>query len=352
MTVAYVPQLVDKRVALVVNHSAKVGKTHLLDTLLSLGIDVQKIFSPEHGFRGDRDAGNPIASYRDAKTGLQIVSLYGKQKKPSRSALEEIDLIVFDLQDVGVRFYTYISTLHYVMEAAAESSIPVLVLDRPNPNDSYVDGPVLKPKYKSFVGMHPVPIVYGMTIGEYALMINGEKWLRNGIQAELSVIRCKNYARDMNYLLPISPSPNLPNAQSVWLYPSLALFEGTNVSVGRGTDFPFQVFGSPYIRKDSFSFVPRPTFGASKPKHRSKVCQGKDLREFQVEKKLHLKWLLYAYQHNQKRPFFNKFFTKLAGNELLQNQIEQKTTEESIRKSWKNDIDRFKKTRQKYLIYR
>lgn len=333
-----------------VNHTAKVGKTHLLDTLLSLDIDVRKVFTPEHGFRGKQEAGKYVSSFQDAKNGIQIISLYGTQKKPSRDMLVDVDIIIFDIQDVGVRFYTYLSTLHYVMESAAENEIPILVLDRPNPNDDYVDGPVLDLRYKSFVGLHPVPIIYGMTIGEYAMMINGEKWLQNGIHARLSVIRCKQYWRKHPYKPVTKPSPNLPNQQSMLLYPSLCLFEGTLVSVGRGTDFPFQAFGSPYM-KGSFSFMPKPNPGALNPKHQLKVCYGVDLRLINVEKKLQLDWLIDAYQKNKKKSFFKKFFTKLAGSETLQEQIEQGMSEEEIRKSWKKDLAAFQKIRKKYLLY-
>ena len=351
MLSAYLPQLTGKKIALVINQTAHVGKTHLLDTLLSLGINISKVFAPEHGFRGDQDAGKHISSQVDPQTGIPIISLYGKQKKPSRDMLLGIEAIVFDIQDVGVRFYTYLSTLHYVMEAAAENEIPILVLDRPNPNGDYIDGPVLDLKYKSFVGLHPVPIVYGMTVGEYALMINGEGWLRGGRQAVLSVIRCRGYQRDMDYALPVKPSPNLPNTQSIPLYPSLCLFEGTNVSVGRGTPFPFQVFGSPYLKGD-FKFTPKPTPGARRPKYRDKACHGTDLRTVTPQQRIQLRWLLSAYQANTKRPFFNAFFTKLAGNKDLQKQIERGASAADIRKSWESDLSRFKKVRERYLLYR
>lgn len=349
---AYLPLLKNKKVALVVNQSSKVGKTALLDTLLSEGVWVRKIFVPEHGFRGDKDAGQTIASHKDPHTKLPILSLYGKHKKPRKQNLEDVEVIVFDLQDVGVRFYTYISTLHYVMEAAAEQGIPIIVLDRPNPNDDYVAGPLLDLQYRSFVGMHPVPIVYGMTIGEYALMINGQGWLNGGISANLSVIRCKNHTRNKRYTPPVKPSPNLPNVQAILWYPSLCLFEGTNVSVGRGTAFPFQVFGSPFLQGFSFEFYPSPKKGAKHPKHKGKICYGTDLRSRSSDQKIHLEWLLKAFAKNARKPFFNTFFTKLAGSPKLQRQIEKGIDAETIRKSWQKDLKHFIKIRKRYLLYR
>lgn len=326
---------------------------HLVDTLLALNINVVKVFSPEHGFRGKADAGEKVVDGVDSATGLPIISLYGSNKKPKEKQLKGIDILLFDLQDVGVRFYTYISTLHYVMEAAAENQIAVVVLDRPNPNAHYVDGPVLEKKHKSFVGMHPVPIVYGMTIGEYAQMINGEGWLRNGLQCNLKVVKLKNYTHQTTYVLPVKPSPNLPNAKSVELYPSLCFFEGTTISCGRGTETQFQVFGHPDLPKKYFpyTFTPQPNAGAKHPKNQGKLCYGVDLRQTKVHK-INLQWLLDAYTAYPKdKKFFNSFFTKLAGTEKLQNQIELGYTQNDIRGEWVRPLIKFKKIRAKYLLY-
>lgn len=325
---------------------------HLVDSLLSLGVDVKKVFAPEHGFRGKADAGEVVKDGIDTKTGLPIISLYGKNKKPSKEQLKGINTVVFDIQDVGARFYTYISTLHYVMEACAESGIPVIVLDRPNPNGHYIDGPVLEPEHKSFVGMHPVPVVYGMTIGEYAKMINGEKWLANGVKAKLTVIPLKNYTHQSEYHLPIKPSPNLPNDISINLYPSLCFFEGTNVSAGRGTDMQFQVYGSPFLSdKNPFSYTPSPNEGAKYPKHAYMICYGEDLRKTPRLKELDLSWLMKACKENTTKNFFNKFFTKLAGTTTLQSQLEGEVPQADIKRTWQEGLDKFKKVRTKYLIY-
>ena len=288
----------------------------------------------------------------DTKTGLQIISLYGKNKKPSATQLKGIDIVVFDIQDVGARFYTYISSLHYVMEACAEASIQLIILDRPNPNGHYTDGPVLEAKHTSFVGMHKVPVVYGMTIGEYGKMINGEKWLKNGIQCDLKVIPLKNYNHQTKYSLPIKPSPNLPNDKSINLYPSLCFFEGTNVSAGRGTEMQFQVYGSPYITKSSFTFTPQANEGSKYPKYKNQLCFGEDLGTAKNLNKLDLSYLLKVYQQNTSKKFFNTFFTKLAGTERLQEQIEQGLSEKEIKKTWVQDLISFKKIRKKYLIYK
>jgi uncharacterized protein YbbC (DUF1343 family) len=324
----------------------------IVDFLLSKKINIRTIFAPEHGFRGTADAGEHIIDGKDAKTDLPIISLYGDNRKPKPEQLAEIDLIVFDLQDVGLRFYTYISTLHYVMEACAENNIPILLLDRPNPNGNLVDGPILEKEFTSFVGMHPVPILYGMTIGEYGQMINGEKWLKNGIKCKLIVIPCTDYNRYMAYDLPIKPSPNLPNEQSINLYASLCLFEGTNVSVGRGTEKQFQIYGSPFLPKSEFSFIPKPNFGSKEPMHKDQICYGEDLSSIAKVTQLELKWLLKAYNEtSDKSKFFTPFFTKLAGNKNLQQQIEAGTSEKEIRKSWENGLNVFKEIRKKYLIY-
>jgi uncharacterized protein YbbC (DUF1343 family) len=321
---------------------------------LALNIDIKQVFAPEHGFRGSADAGEVVKDGIDTKSKLPIISLYGKNKKPSKEQLANLDLIIFDIQDVGARFYTYISSLHYVMEACAEANIPVLVLDRPNPNGHYVDGPILDMAHKSFVGMHPIPVVHGMTIGEYAQMINGEKWLENGINCNLTIIPIKNYSRSISYSLPIKPSPNLPNDIAINLYPSLCFFEGTNVSAGRGTSGQFQVYGSPFLDKDlyEFKFVPQPNEGAKYPKHKGAVCYGEDLRNSASLNQLSLDYLIRAYNNSVgKQKFFSAFFTKLAGTTQLQQQIEDGLSEEKIRESWSKGISEFKVMREKYLIY-
>lgn len=351
LTNEYYSKLTDKKIAIVANQTSLVGNTHLVDTLLSSGICVKKIFCPEHGFRGTADAGEIIVSSTDKKSGLSVISLYGKNKKPTLSDLQGIDIIIFDIQDVGVRFYTYISTLHYIMEACAENNVTLIILDRPNPNGYYIDGPVLKSKFKSFVGMHPVPIVYGMTIGEYAKMINGEGWLTKGEKCEMQIIPCKNYTHHSKYLLPVKPSPNLPNMQSIYLYPSLGLFEGTSISVGRGTEFPFQIIGCPSIDSTLFSFIPKSLQGAKNPLYENKKCFGFDLRNVS-DSVFTLKYIIKMYQlFPQKSAFFNPFFQKLAGNDDLIIQLREGKSEDDIRNSWKNDLDKFKEIRKKYLIY-
>lgn len=332
---------------------SKIELKHVVDFLIENEVNVQKIFAPEHGFRGTADAGELIKDGKDSKTGLPIISLYGNNKKPTPEQLSGIDVMLFDLQDVGARFYTYISSLHYLMEACAENNIPLIVLDRPNPNGNIVDGPTLEMENKSFVGMHPIPVLHGMTIGEYAKMINGEKWLNNGIQCDLTVIECLNYDRNKPYSLPVKPSPNLPNDKSINLYASLCFFEGTNVSVGRGTDKQFQIFGSPFLKNMDYSFTPKPNLGAKDPLHNGKVCYGRDLSEIENVNRLELKWLIEAYQNTpDKTKFFNNFFIKLAGTSKLQQQIEQGLNEVEIRKSWEKDLEAFRKTRDKYLIYK
>ncbi|MDB2384943.1 DUF1343 domain-containing protein [Polaribacter sp.] len=362
-TELYLKFLQHKKVGVVANQTSVIkskensNNIHLVDSLLALHIDVKKVFAPEHGFRGKADAGELVKNGKDSKTGLPIISLYGKNKKPTTQQLQNLDVIIFDIQDVGARFYTYISTLHYVMEACAEQNISVIVLDRPNPNGHYIDGPVLQEKNKSFVGMHKVPVVYGMTIGEYAKMINGESWLQNNIKCNLTVIPIDNYTHNTNYDLPIKPSPNLPNATSINLYPILCFFEGTTVSVGRGTTMQFQIFGHPDFdpKQFNFSFTPKPNEGAKYPKHENKVCYGKDLRTANQLNTIDLEWLIIAYKAYKKSksttPFFNSFFTKLAGTEKLQQQIENGLSTEEIKESWKDDINTFKKIRQQYLIY-
>ncbi|WP_264551891.1 DUF1343 domain-containing protein [Flavobacterium sp. N2038] len=349
----YIPLLKGKKVGVITNQTSILSnKTHLVDFLLEKKITIKTIFAPEHGFRGTADAGEHVVDGKDAKTGLSIVSLYGDNRKPKKEQLTGIDVMVFDLQDVGARFYTYISSLHYVMEACAENNIPLIILDRPNPNGSIVDGPLLEKEFTSFVGMHPIPILHGMTIGEYGKMINGEKWLKDGIQCKLTVIPCSNYKRDMPYSLPVKPSPNLPNDQAINLYASLCLFEGTNVSVGRGTEKQFQIYGSPFLTKGSFSFTPKPNFGAKEPVYNGQECYGEDLSAASKVTQFELHWLLKAYQNtSDKSKFFNAFFTKLAGTKKLQQQIESGVSEKVIRDSWKKDLDAFNTMRKAYLLY-
>ena len=366
----YLSKLKEKNIAIVANQTStlnvlqrseiapnvmglKTVQYHLVDYLHTYkSLAVQKVFAPEHGFRGKADAGETVVNGIDTKTKLPIISLYGKNKKPSQAQLKNIDVVIFDIQDVGARFYTYISSLHYVMEACAEANIPVIILDRPNPNAHYIDGPILEKAHKSFVGMHPVPIVYGMTIGEYGQMINGEKWLKNGLKCNLTVIPLENYTHNTAYNLPIKPSPNLPNDTSINLYPSLCFFEGTTISVGRGTNKQFQVYGAPYLNKTNFSFTPQPNEGAKHPKYKAKLCYGENLQKTNKLSGLNLSWLLKAYKESSKKSFFTVFFSKLAGTKKLQQQIEQGFSEKEIKKSWQKGLSKFKKTRAKYLIYK
>ncbi len=350
---SYLPLLKGKNIAVVANQTSVVDDIHLVDTLLARSVAITKVFAPEHGFRGAADAGAAFGHTTDLKTGIPILSLYGKTKKPTKAFLEGVDLIIFDIQDVGARFYTYISTLHYVMEACAENSIPLLVLDRPNPNGHYMDGPVLDTSYQSFVGMHPIPIVHGMTLAEYAQMINGEFWLRDSLQCMLKLQPMLNYSRYKPYTLPIKPSPNLPNSQSVSLYPSLCFFEGTDVSVGRGTLKQFQVIGSPKLDSCSYVFTPISRDGAKFPKHENAVCCGWNLSSFKPEDGIHLDFLIECYhQYSSKGvAFFNSFFDKLAGSNKLRIQIESGWTSNQIKDSWKVGLEHFKNKRAKYLIY-
>ena len=366
---AYLPLLKNKKIGIVTNQTGIVNYLHInaggkhseaikpknlsiVDFLLEKDITIKTIFAPEHGFRGTADAGEHVVDGKDSKTGLPIISLYGDNKKPKPEQLAGIDTMVFDLQDVGARFYTYISSLHYIMEACAENNIQLLILDRPNPNGNITDGPVLEAAFTSFVGMHTIPSLHGMTIGEYGKMINGEKWLKNGVQCKLTVIPCLNYNRKMDYSLLINPSPNLPNDQAVNLYASLCLFEGTNVSVGRGTEKQFQIYGSPYLPKSDFSFIPKPNLGAQNPVYNGVICYGEDLSTHPRVNQLELKWLIKAYNTtSEKSKFFNAFFTKLAGTKKLQQQIENGIPEKEIRESWKRGLQTFKKMRAKYLLY-
>lgn len=376
-TGVYFPLLKGKKVAVFANQTSMVKNTHLVDTLLKAGIKVVKIFGPEHGFRGTADAGEHVKDGIDKKTGLPVISLYGDHKKPTPADLKDIDVLLFDIQDVGVRFYTFISSLEYCVEAALENHKPILILDRPNPNGFYIDGPVLQPKFKSFVGMQPIPVVYGMTIGEYAMMIVGEKWLSpkaNEINAynitttpsadtpfHLLVIKCQNYFHSSKYVLPINPSPNLKDMQSIYLYPSTCFFEGTVISEGRGTDKPFQIFGHPSLPKNLYSFTPAPNEGAKSSKCFNQKCYGWNesgtVEEVlkKVNKKIQLKYILDAYKlFPGKDSFFlkNNFFNKLAGNDTLMQQIKNGKTESEIRKSWEADLKKFKVIRKKYLLYR
>lgn len=364
-TEVYLPLLKDKKVAVVGNPSSLILKTssstekvytHLVDSLVAHQINIVKVFSPEHGFRGTADAGEAVKDGKDPKTGLPVISLYGNNKKPKPEQLAGVDVIVFDIQDVGVRFYTYIATLHYVMQAAAEASIPVIVLDRPNPNGSYVDGPIMEAAHTSFLGMHAgVPLVHGMTIGEYAQMMNQEGWLETARRAKLTVVAMQNYAHDLAYSLPVRPSPNLPNDQSIMLYPSLGLCEGTTLNAGRGTEMQFQVIGSPFLPQEqyTFSYTPQPNFGSKNPKFKGETCNGLDLRMLPKLQKVDLHFIIDAYRNYEKKAeFFNtKNFTAHAGTAQLQQQIESGASMQEIRTSWQDGLDAFKALRQKYVLY-
>ncbi|WP_313502955.1 exo-beta-N-acetylmuramidase NamZ family protein [Kaistella carnis] len=353
----YLPLLKNKTVAIVTNQTGLMSdKTFLVDFLVKNDIDIKTIFAPEHGFRGDADAGEHVKNGVDTKTGISIISLYGNNKKPKPEQLKGIDIVLFDIQDVGVRFYTYISTLTYVMEAAAENSLEVIVLDRPNPHDGYIDGPVLKNQWKSFVGMHNIPVVYGLTIGEYGKMVNGEKSLTDGIQAKYTVIPMQGYHKKQRYEISDKPSPNLPNDKSINLYPSLCFFEGTQVSVGRGTELPFQIYGSPWTKNLPFQFTPKPSAGAKDPFLNGKLCYGENLSEYPEDLRvLNLEWLLKAYKNyrNSKQDFFlkNLFFDKLAGTDELRKQIIAGKTADQIKASWKSDLENFQEIRAKYVMY-
>ncbi|MEP6700950.1 MAG: DUF1343 domain-containing protein [Bacteroidota bacterium] len=372
----YLPLIKGRTVGIFANQTSMVGNTHLVDTLRKLGVNIKVIFGPEHGFRGTADAGEKVGNYIDEKTGIPVVSLYGSKRKPSPEDVKEVDILIFDIQDVGVRFYTFISSLEEFMEAAMELGKPLMILDRPNPNGFYVDGPVLDLKYKSFVGRQPIPIVYGMTMAEYAFMIAGEKWLSEKANAKYAyyktaensvdtpfhfqVIKCANYNHKSKYVLPVRPSPNLPNIQSIYLYPSTCLFEGTALSEGRGTNKQFQVFGHPSLPKNLFSFTPNPNEGAKSSKLYGQVCYGWDLSGTpeevlaKVDNHVQLKWLMEAYKlFPLKDSFFLKSnsFNRLAGNEILMQQIKDGKTEEEIRTSWEPKLSKFKKIRKKYLLY-
>lgn len=351
----YIPYLKNKKIGVVAHKATRITKekqAHLVNFLIEKQIDVKTIFAPEHGYEGRADDGNLLPDSNDKTTGLKIISLYGKTKKPLPMHLKGIDLIIFDLQDVGARFYTFLSTLHYVMEACAEANIPLLLLDRPNPNGHYVDGPVLDLKFKTFVGMHPVPIVHGMTLGEYAKMINGEGWLAENLKCELKIIKVKNYTHKTKYILPIRPSPNLPNSQSISLYPSLCLLEPTNISIGRGTEKQFQIYGHPNFPESKFTFKPNPNFGSKNPKWNGETCFGVSLENLKVLNQLDLRWLIDAYNKLPKNNvFFKNSFERIAGNSQLREQIINNIPINEIRKSWEPELTNYKNMRKKYLIY-
>lgn len=353
----YLPLLQGKKVGVLTNHTGLVNNTHLVDTLLARGVHVTAVFAPEHGFRGNADAGEKVNGYQDAKTNLPVISLYGANRKPRQEDIAAVDVMLFDLQDVGLRYYTYLSTLHYLMETCAETHTPLIVLDRPNPNGFYVDGPRLDPKYRSFVGMHPIPVVHGMTLGELAGMINGEGWLTGGKQCPLTVIRCQHYTHQTRYRLPVRPSPNLPNMRAIYLYPSLCYFEGTPISVGRGTNFPFQVFGHPALKGYSFSFTPQSVAGAKNPPLKNQVCLGVDLRQSPSDEEItrngiNLSYVIDAYNRMpDKSRFFQPMFEKLIGTDYVRTMIKEGKGAEEIKAKWQNDVIQFKKLRKPYLLY-
>ncbi|SDD49498.1 Uncharacterized conserved protein YbbC, DUF1343 family [Algoriphagus faecimaris] len=352
----YLPLLQGKKVGLVGNQTSilpQSDKKHVVDFLLEKGVEIKKVFVPEHGFRGTADAGEKVDNSIDQKTGLPIISLYGNNKKPSADQIKDLDVVIFDLQDVGIRFFTYISTMHYVMEACAEQGKKVIIFDRPNPNGSFVDGPMLKAGYESFVGMHPIPVVHGLTVGELAQMINAEKWLKGGISADLEVIPVANWQRDQAYNLPVKPSPNLPSDLAIKLYPSTCFFEGTVMSLGRGTYDPFQMYGYPDPKFGNFTFTPVSIDGMSKtPPHQDKRCYGVDLRDESLDHQFTLKYLLDAYEKSgMKEKFFNNFFNTLAGTDELKKQILAGKSESEIRESWKAGLKAYMQKREKYLIY-
>ncbi len=352
----YLDKIYNKSVGLLVNHSSKIKNTHIVDSLVKRNIDIKKIFSPEHGFKGNIERGKEFESnlYKIKNKSIPVVSMYGKNRFPKVEDLSELDVIIFDIQDVGARFYTYISAMHNMMEKCAELGIDFIVLDRPNPNSGYIDGPVLNMEYQSYVGMHKIPIVHALTVGELAMMIKGEKWIRNSEKLKLSVIKIDNWDHKKQYNLPIRPSPNLPNQQSILLYPSLCLFEQTIVSIGRGTPYPFQVIGHPNYDNKSFSFTPKSVTEESKPKFENERCFGIDLNKIKIKKELNIKYLIDFYNRlkSTHSDFFGKYFYRIAGNKILENQIKNGISEREIRLSWKAEIDNYKKIRKKYLLYK
>lgn len=355
----YLPMLKDKTVALMVNQTSMVDTVHLVDSLLRLGVKIKMIFAPEHGFRGSADAGEKVPDGKDQRTGVTLTSLYGSKKKPSAADLAGVDWVIFDIQDVGARFYTYIYSMFYLMQACAEHKVPLMVLDRPNPNGHYVDGPMMRDGYQSFIGLHYIPVVHGMTVGEYAQLVNGEGWLGDGLRCNLAVIPCKNYDHKTPYALPVKPSPNLPNMNAIYLYPSICFFEGTNVSLGRGTNKQFQVYGSPGFPKGDYEFTPVPMPGAKTPPLQGQLCRGYDLSgvsadSLRAEARINLSYVLDFYKSfPNKDKFFleNLFFDKLAGSDQLRKQIIAGKTEAEIRASWQADLAAFKVIRKKYLLY-
>lgn len=355
-TERYLPLLEGKRVGILTNHTGTVGRTHLVDTLLSLGIDIRVVFAPEHGFRGDADAGESIGNYKDRKTGIDVLSVYGSNKRPQDSVMRKLDVLLFDIQDVGLRYYTYLSSMHYLMEACADNSKELIVLDRPNPNGFYVDGPVLEARHRSFVGMHPIPVVHGMTLGELARMIDGEGWLGDGKHCSLRVVPCANYTHRTRYELLVKPSPNLPNMRAVYLYPSLCFFEGTPVSLGRGTDFPFQAYGHPRMSGD-FAFTPRSNAGAKNPPLKDRLCKGRDLRENPSNERIwqagvDLGYVIEAYRMlDMGEKFFTPMFDKLTGASYVREMILRGEDADAIRERWRNDVNEFLKLRKPYLLY-
>lgn len=355
-TERYLPLLEGKRVGILTNHTSTVGRIHLVDTLLSLGIDIRVVFAPEHGFRGDADAGESIGNYKDRKTGIDVLSVYGSNKRPQDSVMRKLDVLLFDIQDVGLRYYTYLSSMHYLMEACADNGKELIVLDRPNPNGFYVDGPVLEARHRSFVGMHPIPVVHGMTLGELARMIDGEGWLGDGKHCSLRVVPCANYTHRTRYELPVKPSPNLPNMRAVYLYPSLCFFEGTPVSLGRGTDFPFQAYGHPRMSGD-FAFTPRSNAGAKNPPLKDRLCKGRDLRENPSNERIwqagvDLGYVIEAYRMlDMGEKFFTPMFDKLTGASYVREMILRGEDADAIRERWRNDVNEFLKLRKPYLLY-
>lgn len=352
-TTAYISRIEGKNVGLLINHTSMIGDTHLVDFLLQKNINIKKIFAPEHGFRGKADAGEKIADNVDAKTGIQVASLYGKNKKPTPEMLESLDVVIFDIQDVGTRFYTYISSMHYMMEACAENQVKMIVFDRPNPNGHYIDGPILKPEFKSFVGMLPIPVVHGLTVGELAHMIVGEGWLEGGLKCDLEVVTMEHYSHSDSYSLPVKPSPNLPNDKAINLYPSLCFFEGTKMSIGRGTQFPFQVIGYPDQKFGKFSFTPESIVGMAKyPKYEGEKCYGVDLRNSKRLDHLDLGYVIENYKlWKKEESFFTNYFNTLAGTDQLKKQIENGMSEIEIRASWQDELEKYKQLRNKYLLY-
>lgn len=355
----YFPDLEGKKVGIMCNHTALVDGVHLVDTLLASGADVRLVFAPEHGFRGDADAGEHVKTYKDAKTGINVLSAYGSSRVPDPKEVAKVDVMLFDIQDVGLRFYTYLSSMHYLMESCAEAGVPLIILDRPNPNGMYVDGPILKQKHRSFIGMHHIPVVHGMTLGELAGMINGEGWLRDGLKCDVTVVPCSGYTHSTRYELPVKPSPNLPNQRSIYLYPSTCFFEATIVSLGRGTDFPFQVYGHPDMKDKgyTFSFTPEPREGAKDPLLKGKICYGVDLRTEPsdmevISRGVDLSYIIDVYNALGRRDkFFNNALERLAGVDYVRQMIENGHTAWEIKARWADDVKEFKKQRKPYLIY-